>query len=220
MISNKNNKNNMITVRKFYLKYYFGYLSIFKYYLKYFSKSERAWNFFLKELSRDYGTSLTTLQEWEKVSKLEFSNERYTELLQISFLKNWHNLSEYLLDNKTFTYPFTKSPDPEKFSKTHFLDGFMTDNLLQKDHAAWLALMACHHPLHLLKLEKNYDFEEYYYIARKFFLHASFKSLYTNKERRELIISRCPTNATKMLVNIFLEMDLSLSKKSHKVIKI
>lgn len=195
-------------------------ITIRKIYYKYLSSSKGAWNFFLKDLRFNSATRLVVIKEWEKVSRLEFTPERHTALLQLSFIKNWHDLSEYLLDNKTFIYPFTKIPTKEKFSKINFLDGFMTDNLLHEDHAAWLALMACHHPLHLLKLDKNYNFEDYYWITRKFFLHNSFKPIYTNKIRRELILSRCPTNANKMLVNIFLEMDLSLSKKSHKSVKI
>lgn len=195
-------------------------ITIRKIYYKYFSSSKEAWIFFLKNLKFNSATSVSVLKEWEQVSRLNFTPERHTELLQLSFIKNWHDLSEYLLDNKTFIYPFTKIPAKEKFSKINLLDRFMTDNLLHEDHAAWLALMACHHPLHLIRLDKNYNFEDYYCIARKFFLHNSFKLLYTDKDRRELILSRCPTNASKMLVNIFLEMDLSLSKKTHKVVKI
>lgn len=189
-------------------------------YYRYISNSDNAWKYLLKQISNQPETSIDIINKWKSSSKIIFTPEKYTEILQLSFIKNWHNLSEYLLDNVELTYPFTKIPEKNAVSKIHVLDGIMTDNLLLEDHAAWLALMACHHPFHLLKLKKNYDFEDYHFIARKFFFHTSFKSIYTNKTRRELILSRCHTNATQMLRKIFLEMDLGSPKKSSKTIKI
>ena len=191
-------------------------------YFKYVASPNNSWKFFLNILFSNQYNSLFILKDWERSSRINFSAKRYSEILQISFVKNNHDVSDYLLSNKTFVYPFADLPPLH--SKINMLDQIMTNNLLQKDHGAWLGLMACHHPFHLLKLDKmheKYDFEEYFPIVKKFFFHPSFKDVYMSKPRRDLMISHCPTNATKMLFRIFIELDLITSEnKIHKIKKI
>lgn len=183
--------------------------TIIKIYFKYFALSNTSWVFFLKSLFMNKSNSISTLKEWEKSSKIIFTPKKYSEILQMSFIKNYHDLSNYLLLNKNFIYPFADLPPLN--SKTHMLDQLMTTNLLKENHGAWLGLMACHHPFHLLKIDKmheSYNFEEYFPIVKKFFFHPSFKEVYMNKETRDLMIEHCPTNAKKMLFRVFMELDL------------
>ena len=191
-------------------------------YFKYVALPNVSWKFFLKILFADQKQSLFILKDWEKSSNINFSTKNYSEILQMSFIKNYHDLSNYLLSNKTFIYPFADLPPFH--SKMNMLDQLMTGNLLKEDHGAWLGLMACHHPFHLLKIDKmheKYDFEEYFPIVKKFFFHPSFKEVYMSQPRRNLMMSHCPTNATKMLFRIFMELDLTSGvKKVDKIKKI
>lgn len=191
-------------------------------YFKYLALPKSSWNFFLKSLFMNKSDSICILREWETSSKIIFSPKKYSEILQMSFIKDYHDLSNYLLSNKTFVYPFADLPPLN--SKINMLDKLMTNNLLKIDHGAWLGLMACHHPFHLLKIDnmhEKYDFQEYFPIVKKFFFHPSFKDIYMSKSRRNLMISHCPTNATKMLFRVFMELDLTNGmKKVSTVTKI
>lgn len=189
-------------------------------YFKYFAKEAVAWNYLRKEISNNKNYNFNSLVYWEEHSNIKFDALKFSELLQISFLKDNHCLSNYLLDNKNFIYPFIDFSQHSTISRIEFLDDMMTRGLLKEDHAAWLGLICCHHPFHLLQLQKDYNSQNYYSVARKFFFHPSFIQLYMNKKRREMIISNCPTDAKNMLFSFFLEMDLQTSKGKGKVVKI
>lgn len=195
------------------------------YYLKYFTCEETRWKLFLNEIFSSFTTSVDTLKEWEKI--IDFNVEKYSRLLEISLPKNNHCLSIYLLKEKELAFPVEQLNKEKKiFTKTYILDQIMSNNLLEKDPIAWLGLLSCHHPFHLLKtehsynvysLEKRYNPEEYKEVCQLFFNYPRFKPFYLIKERQDMILSLCHSGAKEMISHIFL--DMALEKKSFNVIK-
>lgn len=186
------------------------------FYFKYLSGQNSSWNYFIRDIFSSQANCMKTLENWENHSFLKFTPKSYSHLLQLSLFKNYHKLSIHLLKNKEIVYPFNCISLKEKvITKTMLLDNLMTNNLYEKDHAAWLGLMSFHHPFHLMGFNWDYNCEQYLPVVYELFNHPALKHLFLDKERQKIILELCHTKAKEMIYYVFL--DLSLDNKSYAI---
>ena len=180
------------------------------------SGQKKSWDYFVKTVFSSEVNCLKILEDWEKHSLLTFTPQSYSHLLQLSLCKNYHELSIHLLNKKEIIYPFIIFNTQEnKITKSKLVDNLMTNNLYEKDHAAWIGLMSFHHPFHLLGFNWDYHEQKYFPVASAFFNHPTFKPLFMNKQRQNIILEHCHAKSKEMIRSIFLDLDLPT--KTYKI---
>ena len=190
---------------------------LIKIYYTYIAHEKSRWKYFVTYIFKD-SKSLEHLHKLEE--KHEFSPEQYSNLLQISLTKNLYNLTYYLLEYKLSNYYFPVTIREPRYTKSYIIDNLATGNLFHQDHSAWLALMASHHPYHLLKLDIKYSSEKYRGITLALLSHPIFKPYFLEKSRQELILSKCHEGAYHMFKALFLDVALKASSNKGYLVKI
>ena len=181
-----------------------------------FSTEEKINKYFLYSISKHFKkqTLLNTYLNYKKNFPIFFNSNLNSILLEKSLLLKDKTLANHILDNENIQYQYSI------YQKSYLLDKIITNNLYERNHLSWLAVVSISNITTLLKFEDYTPVSSNYNIAKKLISHPIFKTHFSNSDIQKSVLKEVNGESYSILSSIFLLLNKKESNFIKKTIKI